>query len=156
MRYKRIHINIERTKFLEDRTIGELYIAHEYYDLGDKKWHAHEYDPRGKLICYTMEPTVRNGPKVPGKTAIPSGTYDSAVTFSKAFNKPLPLIMNVPGFEGVRIHGGNRPDQTKGCILAAFKFDPKSNVIFENATSTIIEYMTEDYNEATVTIINKR
>ena len=156
MKFKRIHINIERQIFLEDRTIGVMKIAHEYLDTDLKTWRAHEYDPQGHFVCYTMEPAVRKGPKVPGKTAIPAGTYDCVVNFSKRFQKPLPLIMNVPSFSGVRIHGGNRPENTQGCVLAAFNHDQKSNVIFGNATSKVIEYMMEDYGEAIITITNKR
>lgn len=156
MKFKRIHINIERKIFLSDRTIGWMKIAHEYLDTDLKTWRSREYDPQGHFVCYTMEPTVRTGPKVPGKTAIPAGTYDCIVNFSKRFQKPLPLLVNVPGFSGVRIHGGNRPENTQGCLLAAFNHDPKSNVIFGNATSKVIEYMMEDYGEAIITITNKR
>ena len=156
MKFKRIHINIERKIFLPDRTIGWMKIAHEYLDTDLKTWRSREYDPQGHFVCYTMEPAVCTGPKVPGKTAIPAGTYQCVITHSKRFQRPLPLILNVPGFEGVRIHGGNRPEDTQGCILVAFKHDEKSNIIYQNATSKVIEYMTEDYNEATLTIINKR
>ena len=29
----------------------------------------------------------------------------------------LPLVLNVPGYEGIRIHAGNLPKDTQGCIL---------------------------------------
>ena len=55
--------------------------------------------------------------KVFGQTAIPKGRYEVAITFSNKYKRMLPLLMNVPCYEGVRIHSGNRAEDTEGCIL---------------------------------------
>lgn len=55
--------------------------------------------------------------KIKHETAIPEGRYEVDITFSNRFQKPLPLLKNVKGFDGIRIHSGNRSDQTDGCIL---------------------------------------
>ena len=50
-------------------------------------------------------------------TAIPTGRYEVTVTYSPHFKRNLPLLNNVPGYSGVRIHSGNTAEDTDGCIL---------------------------------------
>lgn len=80
-------------------TIGKLYVG-------------------GIYLCDTIEDTVReDGVKVYGKTAIPDGTYKVMLTYSNKFKKVLPLLLDVPMFEGIRIHSGNTEDDSLGCII---------------------------------------
>ena len=74
--------------------------------------------------CLTLEDEVRERPgvpvaewKVPKQTAIPAGRYCVRLTMSARFGRVLPLLENVPGFTGIRIHTGNVIDDTEGCIL---------------------------------------
>ena len=76
-------------------------------------------------VCCTCEDTIREVPgvpvhvwKQPGRTAIPQGIYRIVVTQSARFHRALPLLLDVPGFTGVRIHAGNTNADTDGCILA--------------------------------------
>jgi hypothetical protein len=71
----------------------------------------------GKFECYTLEDVVRVGEKIYGQTAIPTGTYKVILTMSPRFKRVLPLIVDVPGFDGIRIHPGNTAKDTDGCIL---------------------------------------
>lgn len=74
----------------------------------------------GEKLCYTCEDKVREV-KIYGKTAIPYGTYPLHLTWSNRFQKVLPILLDVPGFEGIRIHSGNTAADTDGCILVGLE-----------------------------------
>ena len=82
-------------------------------------WTQGELYLNGKLECYTLEDTVREDDiKLPGRTAIPAGCYEIAITESPRFkNALLPLLLDVPNFTWIRMHAGNDPEDTDGCIL---------------------------------------
>lgn len=91
---------LKRIRLTEERTIGELSIVGTDFK------------------CFTLEDAVRApGVKIAGKTAIPAGLYTVIVTQSPKFKTRLPILLNVPGFEGIRIHAGNTEADTSGCIL---------------------------------------
>lgn len=58
-----------------------------------------------------------SGVKIQGKTAIPRGRYRMRLSMSSRFGKIMPEIYPVPGFTGVRAHGGNTEANTDGCPL---------------------------------------
>lgn len=93
-------LDLVRFQFNPRSTIGELLV-------------------NGEHECWTVEDVVRpvGAPKVHAKTAIPYGTYPVVITWSPRFKRELPLLVGVPGFEGIRIHAGNTADDTEGCIL---------------------------------------
>lgn len=95
-----MQLKLTRAQFEPTCTIGRLYVD-------------------GVNECWTLEDQVRptGAPKVFGQTAIPAGTYGVVITHSPHFGRDLPLLLNVPGFEGVRIHPGNTAADTEGCIL---------------------------------------
>lgn len=70
----------------------------------------------GNRLCWTLEDAVRSH-KIKGRTAIPAGRYKVAITYSNRFKTDLPLLLNVPAFEGIRIHSGNTAADTEGCVL---------------------------------------
>ena len=72
----------------------------------------------GAYFCYSLEDKVRKV-KIPGRTAIPAGRYRCIITYSNRFKKQMLLLVGVPGFEGIRPHGGNKIADTEGCPLLA-------------------------------------
>lgn len=108
-----LKITVKRKIFNECDTIGDLYVSYP------------EEPETLEFVCNTLEDKVRNKKgtkkeefvKVYGETAIPYGTYRVVITYSNAFQKKLPEILNVPLYEGIRIHAGNTKDSTFGCIL---------------------------------------
>lgn len=85
---------------------------------------------------YILEDAVREIPnksvrawKVKNETAIPVGTYEVEKTFSQRFGKMVYQLMNVPGFEGVRIHSGNTSHDTEGCLIIGKERDEKNGEV---------------------------
>jgi hypothetical protein len=126
---------LKRTIPTDQTTIGELYID-------------------GQFFCHTLEDVDRDldiidplpiltSRKVYGQTAIPSGRYEIAITYSNKFKSFLPLLLNVPAYSGVRIHPGNKAADTLGCILvgqydtATPNFIKNSRVTFNKLFSAI-------------------
>jgi len=84
-------------------------ICNDEYTLG-------EMSIDGEFFCFTCEDAIRDK-KIKGQTAIPEGKYEIVLTWSNKFQKVLPLLKDVPNFDGIRIHSGNTKEDTAGCIL---------------------------------------
>lgn len=104
-------LTLRRIALRDTYTIGKLYI-------------------NGNYECDTLEDKFRDlkkEPKIPGKTAIPYGSYVVTLKVkSPKFSKRkayesikgyLPRLLNVPHFEGILIHIGNTAEDSGGCIL---------------------------------------
>lgn len=92
-----LELHLERDMMLPNRTLGKLSI-------------------NGVHECFICEDAVRPT-KIHGQTAIPAGRYEIIIRLSPTFKRELPLLLNVPNYEGVLIHSGNTEADTKGCLL---------------------------------------
>ena len=114
-------------------------------------------DENGMKICNTLEPTWRNYKcgemKISKKSAIPEGTYRVVITKSQRFRKYLPLLVGVPGFEGVRIHAGNTSRDTEGCILVGQNLQV-GKVLWSRITLEKLMKLIENEKEIYLTIKN--
>ena len=112
-------------------------------------------DETGNRICDTLEPTWRDYKggelKVPKKSAVPEGTYPVVITKSKKFGKYLPLLVGVPGFEGIRIHSGNTNKDTEGCILVGQNLE-KGKVLMSRITLERLMKLIENEKRVFLTI----
>lgn len=125
---------VKRYKFMQDRTLGKLYINNVYF-------------------CDTLEDKVRNigkEKKVNGETAIPFGTYKltigpTGLKRSVAPTGRAPLVNNVPYFSGIRIHLGSKPLHTRGCLLVG-KLNKITNTLTNSRqVADKITMICEDY-----------
>ncbi len=100
-----MELKVKRTDYTDISTIGDFYV--------DEEW-----------FSFALEDCVRpDGVKIPGKTAIPAGRYQVTIDQSVRFGRAMPHILNVPNFEGVRIHQGNYAKDTEGCLLLGYTKD---------------------------------
>ena len=104
-----MRLTLKRIANRKDYCIGKLYI-------------------NGKYFCDTLEDVDRGLDdsmsedeikqiKIKGETAIPTGIYTVLLTYSPKYKKIMPLINNVKGYSGIRIHSGNSSKDTEGCLL---------------------------------------
>jgi hypothetical protein len=106
-------VNHIRSEFFPTATIANLFI------------------PGFTKKIWVLEDTVRpDGIKIFGQTAIPDGLYQYKITYSPTFKRETVQLFNTPSdlsinhcgkrWEGIRVHGGNKVDDSLGCPLIAF------------------------------------
>ena len=107
-----MNLTLKRLNLTPNYTEGELYV-------------------NGVYFCKTLEDSNRdlnkngqfdnNEKKIYGETCIPYGKYKVILSYSSKFKRELPEILEVPNFQGIRIHRGNKISDTLGCILCGEK-----------------------------------
>jgi hypothetical protein len=88
-------------------------------------------------FCSTIEdePRIKNEMH---KTAIPSGRYEVVINWSNRFKMYMPLLLNVPYFEGIRIHSGNTAEDSSGCILVGVFYNDETIIDSRNTFKSLM------------------
>ena len=121
-----MELKLERKYRNNNYCIDKLYINGKYFS------DVLEDPDRGLTDTMSLEEIKKI--KIKGNTCIPYGTYNITITYSPRFKKNLPLLNNVKGFDGIRIHSGNKPQDTEGCLLPGFN-KVKGQVIDSRVTT---------------------
>ena len=104
-------LKVIREIFTPTETLGSLFI--------DNKFFCYTLEDFDRGLDKSMDLKIIQYTKIHSNTAIPYGTYKVNLSVSNRFKRLMPEIQSVPGFAGVRIHGGNTHLNTEGCILVA-------------------------------------
>ena len=126
-------LKLQRIFKAETYTIGKLFIDGVYF-------------------CDTLEDKVRDV-KIKGITAIPAGKYKVKITMSNRFKKLMPLLIDVPNFEGVRIHSGNTSEDTEGCILVGKNSETGKVTNSRNTFEKLMLELNKDKNNLSIEIL---
>lgn len=110
-----MRLTLIRKYKLPTYTIGKLYIDGEYF--------CDTLEDKDRGLTDSMFVSEISKIKIKKETAIPTGTYKVTITYSNRFKKNMPLINDVKGFEGIRIHSGNTDKDTEGCLLVGMNLE---------------------------------
>lgn len=145
--FKDMELTLKREVFTDESTIGSLSID------GVKFCYILEDKDRGLTDTMPLAEIVAT--KVYGKTAIPYGRYEIDWTMSARFKKFMPILLNVKGYEGIRIHVGNTQIDTLGCLLPCSKYSKNLGIASTVATTKLyakIESAKKQGNKIFITI----
>ena len=117
-----MEIKVIRKHFLENCTISEVStnIDKQLFTCLEDKDRGLYNDMTDKQVAAV---------KVHGVTAIPYGRYQVIMSKSNRFGIVLPELLNVKGFAGVRMHVGNYPTDSEGCLLVGTGADLEKGMI---------------------------
>lgn len=139
-----MELTLERKVKTDKATFGNL--------LVDWKFFAHTVED--------IERDIKNdcSGKVYAETAIPVDKYQVAVTWSNRFKRPMPLVMGVHCFEGIRIHTGTSERSSAGCIIIGSASDNKTGVTADaGLVNRLIDLLTaaQSKEKCHLTIVQK-
>ena len=140
-----------RNYLKEEYTLGNIYCTG--VELDGKNTRIIE----DQFICNIIEDKFRGNDlsknKVKGQTCIPEGNYEIKMTYSPKYKREMPQLMNVPFFEGIRIHSGNSAKDSEGCLIPGM--NKVVGMVLDSVYHTsIIETKIKQYDKANIIIRN--
>ena len=106
-----MELKLIRDKFTATATTGMLFVD-------------------GKIFGFVLEDIDRGldsadpeslKKKEKGQTAIPIGRYRVRFTWSPKYGRDMLAVVDVPAYQGIRVHSGNKAEHTEGCLLPGTK-----------------------------------
>jgi len=120
-----MYLKLIRDRHEQRYTGGRLYLDGDFFS-----WTLEPALPIIPLGLYLVELTV-SGRAQRGELWTPDPQYR------------LPLLVAVPGHEGIRIHAGNYPKDTQGCILVGDMRSGEAIYQSRPALTRLIEHFTD-------------
>ena len=142
----RMKIELVRIAFKDTYTIGKLYV--------DGKYECDVLEDKDRGLDSSMSESEILEKKVKGQTAIPTGHYVINITYSPKYKRMMPLLLDVKGFSGIRIHSGNTSKDTEGCLLVG-KNKQVGKVLESRDTYQRLFKMMQDQKDITIDITRK-
>lgn len=142
----RMRIELVRIAFKSTYTIGKLYVDDTYF--------CDVLEDVDRGLDSSMSESEILEKKVKGQTAIPTGHYVINITYSPKYKRMMPLLLNVKGFSGIRIHSGNTSKDTEGCLIVG-KNKKVGMVLESRDTYQRLFKMMEGQKDITIDITRK-
>ena len=143
-----MEITLHRKYPKDSYTIGNLYI--------DGKWFCNTIEDKDRGLYQGMDKETISQIKVYAETAIPYGRYRVTLNVQspkfKTYKKYefckgyLPRLLNVPGFDGILIHIGNKATKSAGCILVGVNRE-KGKVLDSEKTFKALYQILDEANK---------
>jgi len=103
----------------------------------------------GVYFCYTLERPEEGEIK-----AIPSGTYPVVISYSSHFQRNLPHIMDVPGRSAILMHGGNKPEDSLGCVLCGYSELGEDSIGDAQAVTDLLSALVDAGGHARIAVLD--
>lgn len=142
-----MEIIVERAILSKSFTMSRIYIDGEFFSFGLEPYDA-------GVTAETPVDDISALKKKYGKIAVPVGEYELVYSWSNKYQKMLPLVKDTPGFKGVRIHSGNKVDDTLACLLVGKYYKSGWLSDSRNTMDKLIAYWKgKDFEKSKITYV---